>query len=193
MTLTHSAVQKFAARMVLPLAIIALFTAPNLSAQGAQPDSRPPVQPGQTAPQQPQAPVTAPPVTPQVPAQAPPSAQTPQPQTGQSKPATPQNDTRNRIRVRSDLVIVPVTVKNREGNLIGDLQRDEFRVFCDDVEQQIIFFTSDPFPLSAVVLIAMAGTFVAMGESSSALVIVGGLVGVWVLVFVLRAVDGRRT
>jgi VWFA-related protein len=46
-----------------------------------------------------------------------------------------------------------VTVKNREGNLIGDLQRDEFRVFCDDVEQQIIFFTSDPFPLSAVVLI----------------------------------------
>ena len=39
------------------------------------------------------------------------------------------------------------------GALVGDLQRDEFRIFCDNVEQQIIFFTSDPFPLSAVVLI----------------------------------------
>jgi VWFA-related protein len=153
MTLTHSAVQKFAARMVLPLAIIALFTAPNLAAQDTQPDSHPPVQPGQTAPKPSQAPVTPPATTPQIPAPSTPTAQTPQAQTGESKPAVPQNDTRNRIRVRSDLVIVPVTVKNHEGNLIGDLQRDEFRVFCDDVEQQIIFFTSDPFPLSAVVLI----------------------------------------
>jgi len=32
-------------------------------------------------------------------------------------------------------VIVPVTVKNHDGALIGDLGRDEFRVFCDNVEQ----------------------------------------------------------
>src|SRR5208282_4883907 len=62
-------------------------------------------------------------------------------------------DTRNTIKIRTNLVIVPVTVKNRDGALIGDLQRDEFRVFCDNVEQQIVFFTSDPYPLSAVVLI----------------------------------------
>lgn len=57
------------------------------------------------------------------------------------------------MTVTTNLVIVPVTVKNRDGQLIGDLQRDEFRVYCDNVEQQIAFFTSDPFPLSAVVLI----------------------------------------
>ena len=60
---------------------------------------------------------------------------------------------RSRIVSRTSLVIVPVTVKNRDGALIGDLQQNEFRVFCDNVEQQIVYFTSDPFPLSAVVLI----------------------------------------
>jgi len=48
---------------------------------------------------------------------------------------------------------VPVTVKNRDGQLVGDLQRDEFRVFSDGVEQQIVLFDSQPYPLSAVVLI----------------------------------------
>jgi VWFA-related protein len=55
--------------------------------------------------------------------------------------------------VRTDLVIVPVTVKDHHGQLVGDLQREEFRVFEDNVEQKIVLFTNDPFPLSAVVLI----------------------------------------
>lgn len=50
-------------------------------------------------------------------------------------------------------MIVPVTVKNRDGQLVGDLQRDEFRVFSDGVEQQIVLFDSQAYPLSAVVLI----------------------------------------
>ena len=140
-------------RLISTLGIVVLFGA--LAGTGAravaarQQESKPPVQPGQMAPPaQPSAPV-----------------QTPQPQTGQSQsappaPATapPQNskqggETRSAIKSRTNLVIVPVTVKNRDGQLIGDVQRDEFRVFCDNVEQQIVYFTSDPFPLSAVVLI----------------------------------------
>jgi VWFA-related protein len=148
-----TAVKKSAAKIATAVAIIFLFGAATVRAQNAPQDnsSKPPVQPGQTAPAQPAAPITPPSSTPQVP----PPTQTPQPQTGVSQPQgqAAQNDMRNRIRVRSDLVIVPVTVKNHDGALIGDLQRDEFRVFCDNVEQQIIFFTSDPFPLSAVVLI----------------------------------------
>jgi VWFA-related protein len=54
---------------------------------------------------------------------------------------------------RTELVIVPVTVKNRDGQLVGDLQRQEFRVFSDGVEQQIASFDSAPHSLSAVVLI----------------------------------------
>jgi VWFA-related protein len=146
---TIAAATKNASRCILALVIIFLFSAATMQAQNAPQNNptKPPVQPGQLPPQQP---ATAPPQSGEP--QVPPPTQTPQPQTGQSKPAA-QNDTRNRIRVRSDLVIVPVTVKNHDGALIGDLQRDEFRVFCDNVEQQIIFFTSDPFPLSAVVLI----------------------------------------
>ncbi len=147
---TLTAVQKSIVRTAIAAAIIFLFAGRTTRAQDAPQDDppKPNVRPGQLPPQSP-API-APPATgtPQIPSQT----QTPEPQTGASKPAG-QSDTRNRIRVRSDLVIVPVTVKNRDGALIGDLQRDEFRIFCDNVEQQIIFFTSDPFPLSAVVLI----------------------------------------
>ena len=46
-----------------------------------------------------------------------------------------------------------MTIKDRSGNLVPDLKRDEFRVFEDNVEQQITFFTVEAFPLSLVVLI----------------------------------------
>ncbi len=63
------------------------------------------------------------------------------------------NDTRVYFRTHTEIVIVPVTVKNRDGQLIGDLRRDEFRVLQDGIEQKIIRFTSDPYPLSSVVVI----------------------------------------
>ncbi|HXZ11416.1 MAG TPA: VWA domain-containing protein [Candidatus Sulfotelmatobacter sp.] len=93
-------------------------------------------------------------------AQAPP-AQTPQPQQGTSQqpapPAKPQavppSEARARIRTTTNVVLVPVTVKDRQGRLVGDLQRNEFRVFDDGIEQEINPFFSDPWPLSVVVLI----------------------------------------
>jgi VWFA-related protein len=150
--------QTLMTRTLLAFGIVLLFALPARAQQPAPPDNgqennKPPVQPGQTAPAAP------------APNLNPPQNQTPQPQTGQSQPQSakpqagkPQNpkqgpDTRSTIVRRTELVIVPVTIKNRDGQLVGDLQRDEFRVYCDNVEQQIVFFTSDPFPLSAVVLI----------------------------------------
>jgi VWFA-related protein len=139
-------------RIIATLGIVVLFGtlawAQQSGGSGAPlQESKPPVQPGQTAPPaQPSAPIQTPP--------APlPPVQTPQPQTGQSQNSKQADQARSAIKIRTNLVIIPVTVKNRDGQLIGDLQRDEFRVFCDNVEQQIVFFTSDPFPLSAVVLI----------------------------------------
>jgi VWFA-related protein len=92
--------------------------------------------------------------------QPPPAAAPPQPLPPNSTPpagapgqGARQGDTRARISARTDLVIVPVTVKDRQGQLVGDLQREEFRVFEDNVEQKIVLFTADPFPLSTVVLI----------------------------------------
>lgn len=57
------------------------------------------------------------------------------------------------IIVRTPTVIVPVTVKDSKGQLVGDLQRDEFRVFADGIEQPISGFSAEAVPLSAVVLI----------------------------------------
>jgi VWFA-related protein len=44
-------------------------------------------------------------------------------------------------------------VKDRSGNLVPDLRKDEFRVFEDKVEQRIFSFTAEAYPLSLVVLI----------------------------------------
>ena len=75
-------------------------------------------------------------------------AETPPPQTQEQAP-----DSRGRIRSTVELVVVPVTVKDSKGNLIADIGKDEFRVFEDGVEQKISLFSTDAFPLSAVVLL----------------------------------------
>jgi VWFA-related protein len=50
-------------------------------------------------------------------------------------------------------VIVPVTVKDSHGQLVGDLTRGDFRILADGVEQKITGFSSEAVPLSAVVLL----------------------------------------
>jgi VWFA-related protein len=75
-------------------------------------------------------------------------------QTSQRPPASPApSDARAKISVNSNLVILPVTVKDRSGNLVPDLRRDEFRVFEDDVEQKIDVFSAEAFPLSMIILL----------------------------------------
>jgi Ca-activated chloride channel family protein len=64
-----------------------------------------------------------------------------------------QSEAQNKISVNSDLVVLPVTVKNQLGDLVPDLRESEFRIFDDDVEQSIDVFTEEAFPLSLVVLI----------------------------------------
>ena len=64
-----------------------------------------------------------------------------------------QSDAQARIRVNSDLVVLPVTVKDRKGDLVPDLQQNDFRIFDDNVEQSIDVFTAEAFPLSLLVLI----------------------------------------
>src|SRR5216684_8029235 len=74
-------------------------------------------------------------------------------QTQGAQPAAQQSEARTKISVNSDLVVLPVTVKDRYGNLVPDLQREEFRIFDDNFEQSIEVFTTEAIPLSLVVLI----------------------------------------
>jgi hypothetical protein len=50
-------------------------------------------------------------------------------------------------------VTVPVTVKDDEGKLVDGLLQKDFTILEDGVPQRLALFTSDPFPLSAAVVI----------------------------------------
>jgi VWFA-related protein len=63
------------------------------------------------------------------------------------------SEARAKITVNTNLVVLPVTVKDGSGRLVADLGKDEFRIFEDNVEQRIDVFTTEAFPLSMVVLI----------------------------------------
>ncbi|HLK34200.1 MAG TPA: VWA domain-containing protein [Terriglobales bacterium] len=52
-----------------------------------------------------------------------------------------------------NFVVVPVTVKDDSGTLVEGLLPKDFTVYENGVKQQLKFFTSDPFPLSAAVII----------------------------------------
>jgi VWFA-related protein len=68
----------------------------------------------------------------------------------------------NQINTRDELytykavvnfVLVPVTVKDESGHLVDGLLPRDFNVFEDGKKQDLKFFTSDPFPLSAAVVL----------------------------------------
>jgi VWFA-related protein len=69
------------------------------------------------------------------------------------EPATDKQQSPAPIRITTNTVVVPVTVKDHNDNLVADLRKDEFRVFEDNVEQQITELSVEAFPLSLVILI----------------------------------------
>lgn len=58
-----------------------------------------------------------------------------------------------KIVTRVNFVLVPVTVKDEAGHLVDGLLPQDFNVFEDGKKQELKFFTSDPFPLSAAVVL----------------------------------------
>jgi Ca-activated chloride channel family protein len=113
---------------------------------------------------------------PKVPQDAPPQPQA-KPQDTQI-PANQQNpsDSQTTLKFSVNYVFLPVTVKDGEGRLVADLTRNEFRVFDDDVEQRMEFFSAEAFPLSVVVLLDNdLKTKDAEQVESSLSAIVGGL------------------
>jgi len=62
------------------------------------------------------------------------------------------------------LVVVPVSVRDRHGDLVEDLSQQDFRVFEDGEERPIKFFSNDPMPLAAVVLLDTGMSSAALAE-----------------------------
>ncbi len=71
-------------------------------------------------------------------------------------------------------VFIPVTVRDDSGHLVEGLLRRDFTVLEEGVEQKINFFTSDPFPLSAAVVL---DTNLPEGEMRKVNETMGALVG----------------
>jgi VWFA-related protein len=63
-----------------------------------------------------------------------------------------------------NFVQVPVTIKDERGQLVAGLQPQDFAVLENDEPQRITFFTSDPFPLSAAVVLDVAMSDVAVSR-----------------------------
>ena len=58
-----------------------------------------------------------------------------------------------KLEVNVNFISVPVTVKDPEGQLVDGLLAQDFSIYEDNSKQTITFFTSDPFPLSAALVI----------------------------------------
>jgi len=76
-------------------------------------------------------------------------------------------------RTEADLVVVDLTVRDRKGSLVGDLAREDFRVFEDNVPQQIVTFALEniavgPSPAAAPPGVADAAAAAALPAGTAA-------------------------
>jgi Ca-activated chloride channel family protein len=62
------------------------------------------------------------------------------------------------VHITASLVSVPLTVIDRQGKYVVDLQRKDFRIFEDGVEQSITHFSNVDQPFSVVLLMDTSGS-----------------------------------
>src|SRR5438477_1165827 len=77
----------------------------------------------------------------------------PKQQDSQTPAAQQPSDSQTTLKFSVNYVFLPVTVKDGNGHLVADLTRNEFRIFDDNVEQRLEFFSAEAFPLSVVILL----------------------------------------
>jgi len=71
-----------------------------------------------------------------------------------STPAGPEEvEPGDVIKVNTTLVTVPVSVMDRDGRYVPNLQKSDFRIWEDGIEQQVAFFSSVDKPFSLVLMI----------------------------------------
>jgi VWFA-related protein len=62
-------------------------------------------------------------------------------------------DARSQIRVNTEVVVVPVTVRDADGEFVDGLTKDDFTILEDGKAQEISSFNKDPQPMSAAIVI----------------------------------------
>src|SRR5215213_6477508 len=82
-----------------------------------------------------------------------PNNRQPQQQTNQAPAGPEEVDAGDVIRVNTTLVTIPVSVMDRDGRYVPNLQKEEFRIWEDAVEQEVAFFQSVDKPFSVVLML----------------------------------------
>ena len=80
--------------------------------------------------------------------------------TSLEKPNGEEVDAGDVLRIDTNLVTVPVSVLDRQGRLIPDLRREQFKVFDNDVEQQIVHFEPTEKPFTVALMLDTSGSTV---------------------------------
>jgi Ca-activated chloride channel homolog len=62
------------------------------------------------------------------------------------------------VRIDTNLVTLPVSVLDRQGRFVPNLQKNNFKVFEDDVEQKIAFFEPTEKPFTVALLLDTSGS-----------------------------------
>ncbi|HEX4604156.1 MAG TPA: VWA domain-containing protein [Candidatus Angelobacter sp.] len=117
---------------------------------GPQPKAQPQNQFPENAPP---APINSHPEQPAAAATPTPATQAQRPALGQGGMAGKRDDL-YQMSISVNFVQIPVTVKDGSGRLVPGLTSNDFKVYEDGVPQQLKFFTADPFPLSAAIVVA---------------------------------------
>ncbi len=84
-------------------------------------------------------------------------------------PASGQGPNAFTLRVQTNFVEVPFTVKDKKGNLVAGLKPREVRVYENNIRQQLSLFTVDPWPLSVALVIDQSLTFDNMTKVNNSL------------------------
>src|SRR5246127_5645859 len=72
-------------------------------------------------------------------------------------PARPIGDGQS-VRIDVELALVNVTVTDPYNRLVTGLDPDNFRVFEDNVEQEVVTFSSEDVPISVGVILDLSGS-----------------------------------
>src|SRR2546426_12297676 len=66
----------------------------------------------------------------------------------QKKPAPQPQESRPTFKVQSHLILADCTVRDRKGNLIRDLRKEDFTIYEDGAPQDIVTFPLESLPTS---------------------------------------------
>jgi Ca-activated chloride channel family protein len=104
-----------------------------------------------------------------VPAQTTQRVKNPQSRALPKSQPTPSRDVDEVLRVTTNLVTIPVSVRAHDGTYLFDLRKEQFRIYEDGVEQEIGHFSSVEQPFYVVLLIdTSSSTETKLGEIKEA-------------------------